>query len=119
MIIGLTSRNRYTTAEAVRAYTRSALADAPLLFGTQLQRRMWLKKNFYRLPCRYAMFYYYNYLYLGAWRAGRAGAIWAHLRTDVMRLVEYKRIEMELTGRIPSDGVYGPGQPDPRVPQYE
>jgi glycosyltransferase involved in cell wall biosynthesis len=115
----LDKQNRYTTAEAVIAFKKLALADHARLFGTELQRRMWLKKHFNRLPFRYSLFFYYNYLWLGAWRGGRPGAIWARLRADVMRLRDYKRVEMELTGRIPGERVYGPGKPDDRVPQYE
>ncbi len=115
----LDKQNRYTTAEAVIAYKKLQLADQARFFGTELQRRMWLKKNFHRIPFRYSLFFYYNYLWLGAWRGGQPGAIWARLRADVMRLRDYKRVEMELTGRIPGARVHGPGQPDARVPQYE
>ncbi len=112
-------QNRYTTAEAVAAYQGAPLAEAPRLLGTALQRRMWLKKHFYRVPFRYFMLFLYNWLVQGAWRAGWVGYAWARLRSDVMRLREYKRREIELTGRMPSRRFYGPGQPDPRVRQYD
>jgi glycosyltransferase involved in cell wall biosynthesis len=115
----LEKQNRYTTAEAIIAHEQRPLADMPRLFGTPLQRRMWLKKHFYRLPFRYGLFFLYHWLWLGAWRAGWVGYAWARLRADVMRLVEYKRREIELTGRLPVKRVYGPGKPDSRVRQYE
>lgn len=115
----LDKQNRYTTAEATIAYKNSPLADKPLLLGTPLQRRMWLKKNFHRLPFRYSLFFLYNYLWLGAWRVGWVGYAWARLRSDVMRLLDYKRREMEITGRLPQKRVYGPGEPDRRVQQYD
>lgn len=115
----LEKQNRYTTAEAMIAFNGSALADQPRLFGTALQKRMWLKKNFYRVPFRYLLLFLYHWLWQGAWRAGWAGYAWARLRADVMRLIEYKTREMRLTGRLPAKRVYGPGQPDPRVPQYD
>jgi len=115
----LEKQNRYTTAEAVLAHGRSAMAATPRLFGNALQRRMWLKKNFYRVPGRYILLFLYNWLWLGAWRAGWVGYAWSRLRSDVMRLVEYKRREIELTGRTPGKRIYGPGAPDPRVRQYE
>jgi glycosyltransferase involved in cell wall biosynthesis len=115
----LEKQNRYTTAEAIIAYTRSPLADTPRPFGTALQRRMWLKKNFHRLPFRYTLLFLYHWLWQGAWRAGWVGYAWARLRSDVMRLIEYKRREMEITGRLPVRRHYGPGQPDGRVRQYE
>lgn len=115
----LEKQNRYTTAEAVIAYQQAPLADLPRLLGSALQRRMWLKQHFWRLPFRYSLFFLHNWLWLGAWRSGWVGYAWARLRADVMRLIEYKRREMELTGRLPTKRVYGAGQPDPRLPQYE
>lgn len=115
----LEKQNRYTTAEAIIAYDRSPLADTPRLLGTALQRRMWLKKNFYRLPFRYFLLFLYHWLVQGAWRAGWVGYAWARLRSDVMRLIEYKRREIELTGRLPATRYYGPGKPDARVRQFE
>lgn len=115
----LEKQNRYTTAEAVAAYQGGRLADRPRLFGTALQRRMWLKKYFYYLPFRYFLFFLYHWLWLGAWRAGWVGYAWSRLRADVMRLVEYKRREIEITGRLPVKRVYGAGRPDPRVPQFD
>lgn len=115
----LEKQNRYTTAEAIIAYSRAPLAEVPRLFGTHFQRRMWLKKNFNQLPFRYFLFFLYHWLWQGAWRAGWVGYAWARLRSDVMRLIEYKRREMEITGRQPVRRFYGPGHPDVRVRQYE
>lgn len=115
----LEKQNRYTTAEAIIAYNKSSLADTPRLLGTALQRRMWLKKHFHRLPGRYFLLFLYHWLWQGAWRAGWVGYAWARLRSDVMRLIEYKRREIELTGRIPAKRFYGPGKPDDSVRQYE
>lgn len=112
-------QNRYTTSEAVIAFRGSALADSPRLFGSALQRRMWLKTNFYRVPFRYVLLFLYHWLWQGAWRAGWTGYAWARLRADVMRMVEYKVREMRMTGRLPSRRVYGPGSPDGRVPNYD
>jgi glycosyltransferase involved in cell wall biosynthesis len=115
----LEKQNRYTTAEAVIAYNQSSLAETPRLLGTALQRRMWLKKNFNRLPLRYSLLFLYHWLWQGAWRVGWVGYAWARLRADVMRLIEYKRREMEITGRLPQQRFYGPGTPDSRVRQFE
>lgn len=112
-------QNNYTTAEAIMAYNKSALADTPKLFGTGLQRRMWLKKNFYRVPGRYILLILYYWLFKGTWRAGWVGYAWAYLRADVMRLCEYKRREIELTGRMPLKRTSQVGKPDDRVPQYD
>jgi hypothetical protein len=115
----LEKQNRYTTAEALIAYNRTELALPPRLLGTALQRRMWLKRNFHRFPFRFFLFFLYQWVVQGAWRAGWAGYAWAMLRADVMRLIDYKRREIGLTGRLPVRRVYGAGQPDGRVRQYE
>jgi glycosyltransferase involved in cell wall biosynthesis len=115
----LNKQNKYTTAEAIAAYNLDELADKPRLFGTALQRRMWLKKHFLRLPFRHIAVFLYHYLVLGAWHAGWVGYAWSRLRADVYRLSEYKLREMRLTGRPPLERPAGPGRSDPRVRQYE
>lgn len=111
-------QNRYTTAEAVMAHTGAALAEQPKLLGTAFQRRMWMKRNFAKLPFRFQLFFLYNYFWQGAWKAGWPGYAWARLRSDVMRLIEYKRRELAILGRVPSPLQSGAGQPDDRVRQY-
>ena len=114
----LAKQNLYSTAEAVMLFRKSELAERPTLFGSSLQRRMWLKKYFRHFPGRYWALFFYHWIFQGAWRAGATGFIWARLRVVVMRLIEYKHLEMELTGRLPIKRVYGAGKPDPRVRQY-
>ncbi len=112
-------QNRYTTSEAIMRFTNASLADTPKLLGSTLQRRMWLKKHFARIPFRYFLFFLYSYLVQSAWRAGRVGWIWARLRTDVMRMIDLKHYEMTMLNRIPSKRQYGPGLPDSRVEQAD
>jgi hypothetical protein len=114
----LDKQNKYTTAEAVATYNRSELGDKPRLLGTKLQRRMWMKKNYMRLPFRYVGLFFYHYLVQGAWRAGWVGYAWSRLRCDVYRIWEFKYREMKITGRMPLKLPRGPGKPDPRVAQY-
>jgi glycosyltransferase involved in cell wall biosynthesis len=114
----LEKQNRYTTAEAVIAYRRASLAAEPRLVGTPLERRMWLKRHFSVIPFRYVLVFIYFWIMQGAWRAGWVGYAWARLRSDVFRLIDYKRREIELTGRLPASRTYGSGAPDPRVRQY-
>jgi glycosyltransferase involved in cell wall biosynthesis len=114
----LEKQNRYTTAEAINAYIQSDLSDTPRLLGSTLQRRMWFKANFHRFPGRYLILFLYHWLLQGAWRAGWVGMTWARLRVMVMRLIEYKRREMEITGRLPIKRIYGSGTRDSRVRQY-
>lgn len=115
----LEKQNRYTTAEAVIAHQGLAFAERPALFGSVLQRRIWLKTNFHRFPGRYSALLLYYVVVEGAWRAGWVGFAWARLRADVMRFIDYKRREMEITGRVPARRHYGAGVPDERVRQYD
>jgi glycosyltransferase involved in cell wall biosynthesis len=115
----LEKQNHYTTAEAITLANRGPFAETPRFLGTKLQRRMWLKKHFYRLPFRYFLLFLFHWLLQGAWRAGWVGYAWARLRADVIRLIEYKRREIEITGRLPGHRPQGPGKPDPRVQQYD
>lgn len=94
-------QNRYSTSEALSRFKSLALGFQPRLLGSPQERRMWLKKNFWKMPGRYALMYAYHLIWLGAWRAGRPGRIWARLRTDVFRMQEYKLFEMESLGRVP------------------
>jgi hypothetical protein len=112
-------QNRYTTAEALMMRDGASLAATPRLLGSWLERRMWLKKHFWKVPLRFTLLFLYNYVWIGAWKAGWPGYAWARLRSDVMRMIEYKRKEMEITGRRPNQRVYGPGIPNPKVPQYD
>lgn len=111
-------QNRYTTDEALVRVEGQRLSAAPRLLGTPLERRMWLKHNFRRMPFRYALFFAYLYVAKGAWRGGRTGLIWARLRTEVMRMIEFKEIEMRIRGKFERQAANGPGDPDPRVPQH-
>lgn len=111
----LEKQNRYTTLEAVMKTRGDALADRPSLMGTSNQRRMFLKRNFHRIPCRFHLLWLYNYLLKGAWRDGREGRAWAHLRVEIMRMRELKALEMAATGRIPELPRAAAGNYDPRL----
>ena len=115
----LTKQNRYTTAEAISQFEGRALALPPRLFGSPLERRMWFKRNFWKVPGRYLILFLYHLLVVGAWRAGHVGWIWARLRTEVYRLWEYKRFEMDRLGHVPVKIPAHPGESDPRVRLYD
>ena len=115
----VTKQNRYTTAEAVSQFEGRALALPPRLFGTALERRMWLKRHFWKMPGRYLILFLYHLIILGAWKVGHVGWIWARLRTEVYRLWEYKRFEMEKLGHVPAKIPAYTGTPDLRVKQAE
>lgn len=112
-------QNRYSTSEATAAVHHDPLSAKPRLFGSTLERRMWLKRHFWKIPGRYPLLFLYHCLVLGAWRAGRVGWIWSHLRVEVYRMWEYKEYEMRLLGRVPDTIPSQRGKPDARVQQYE
>jgi glycosyltransferase involved in cell wall biosynthesis len=115
----LIKQNRYTTTEAVSQYIGKPLALKPKFFGSALERRMWFKTNFWKIPGRYTFLFIYHFLILGAWRSGRVGWKWSHLRTEVYRLWEYKHFEMKSLGKVSERILSHPGEPDNRVKFYK
>lgn len=114
----LHKQNKYTSAEALAAVRGDALPVPPRLFGNALQRRMWLKRHFSRIPFRYALVFLYYLVFSGIWRAGYIGLIWARLRADVYRFRQYKIFEMRATGGMPGRAVLRPAIPI-RVQQFD
>lgn len=112
----LVKQNRYTTVEAINQSQGGALAVEPRFFGASLERRMWLKRNFWKIPGRYVILFLYHYFVLGAWGAGKVGWIWSHMRVEVYRIWEYKHYEIQCLGRIPEKVPSDPGPKDNRVP---
>lgn len=112
-------QNRYSTAEAIAAFRDAPLSAEPKLLGNALERRMWLKAHFRRLPFRYMLIFLHCLLVQGAWRAGRSGFAWSKMRAEVYRMRDVKLEEMYLLGREYELPGVNTGAPDPRVPQCE
>lgn len=112
-------QNRYSTAEAVSFFTHQKLSAEPKLFGSVMQRRMWLKRFLRRRSFGHWFVFLYIYFWRGNWRAGRVGHAAASLAAINWRIMWYKLQEMQLTGRTPAKRIYGPGSPDPRVAQVD
>ena len=93
-------QNRHATMEAIMKYRGDKLAAQTRLFGTSLERRMYLKKMFFRVPMRYHLLYLYHLIGQGTWRDGKTGLAWARLRTEVYRMIELKFEEMQYTKHI-------------------
>lgn len=94
-------QNRYSTMEAITMYKGSKLAADPKLFGTKLERRMFFKKFFFKVPFRYALQFIYELFIKKAILSGGTGVKWARLRVELRRMRELKLAEMRLTGRVP------------------
>jgi glycosyltransferase involved in cell wall biosynthesis len=108
-------QNQYTTMEAIMRVRNAVLAVKPRLMGTQLERRMFLKKHFHRIPFRFNLLWLYLMLFMGVWRDGEVGRAWAHMRVEIMRIREFKVKEMNWTGRISVVPQAPHGDFDPRV----
>jgi len=110
----LHKQNTYTSAEA-----RAALAAASAgSLKDMTPRQQFMRTWFGRIPLRYQFYFLYCLLGRGAWRAGRVGWMWSHLRSEVIRLRQYKMIEFRSLGNADTRLILGVGSPDPRVPQY-
>jgi glycosyltransferase involved in cell wall biosynthesis len=112
-------QNAYTTAEAIGAWRNDSLSAQPRLFGSIIERRMWIKALTRRMPFVPVLFFFYCLIGRGAWRAGRTGVIWARLRADVYRMIAYKRREIRRLGAAYEIPRPLTGAPDPRIPQYD
>lgn len=111
-------QNRYSTVEAI-ARLNNNLAVPARFSGNALERRMWIKKHFDKIPCRFVAVFLYYYLFKGLFRAGWVGLTWSRLRAHVywMRHIKYR--ELLLTGKHSMvTQSSAKGAPDPRVPQY-
>jgi len=110
----LHKQNAYTSAEARAAVAASSAGGLKDMTPRQRFMRTW----FGRIPLRYQFYFMYCLLGRGAWRAGRVGWMWSHLRSEVMRLRQYKLYEIRTLPECPPDVHYGVGQPDRRLAQY-
>jgi glycosyltransferase involved in cell wall biosynthesis len=116
----LEKQNRYTTSEAIISHKKLSIADKPVFFGTFLQRRMWIKSVFYKVPFRYFFLFMYHWLFQSAYKAGKVGFIWSKLRVQVKRMVEYKAYEMSISNKTPSSKYYGASKfTDKRIKNYK
>jgi glycosyltransferase involved in cell wall biosynthesis len=112
-------QNRYTTAEAIIRFRKLPMAANPKLFGTKFERRIWLKKFFFRIPFRYSLYFFYNLIVVRVWSTGSAGFAWARLRVWVRRMIEDKLNEMKISEQeitLPSAKL---GVPNPHVVQKD
>ena len=112
-------QDRYTMAEAAAAFRGDKLSATPRLSGTALERRMWLKAIYSRLPFRHHLMFIYCLIGQGAWRAGRAGITWARLRAQLYRTIEDKAAEMKRLGHAYEAPAPRTGAPHPDAVQSD
>ena len=111
----LDKQNRYSTMEAIMRYRGDRMAVSPKLFGSRLERRLYFKKVFWKLPLRYQLLYLYHLIGLGVWRDGMEGRIWARLRTEVYRMCEMKYEEIRKSTLVPDIPKVAHGDYDRRI----
>ena len=102
-------QNRYTSQEALTRFHKMERAAKPKLFGSALERRVWISNLFWHIPFRYQIYFCLLFFCKGAWKSGIHGWRWAVMRTFVMRMTEYKWREMDNTSReslIPQNKTY-------------
>jgi len=112
-------QNMYTSAEAISFINGSALSVAPRLFGSKMERRMWFKQNFMKIPFRYVINYFMNLIRVKVWYTGSAGLTWARLRVWARRMKEDKIREMQATGRVITLPATRTGHPHPLAHQSD
>ena len=94
-------QNLWTTREAIQQARPVSDDERPVLWGTALQRKAFLRKMLRKVPFRNCIRFLYYWLKFGAWRDGRAGIVWASLRVWVANVIDLKVEEMLKSG-IPS-----------------
>lgn len=112
-------QNYYSSMEAITAFEGRRLAAEPKLWGSSIQRRMWMKKNFFRIPFRYQLMGLGLLIGSGAWRDGKLGLVWVRMRLFTRRMREYKLREMKTTGHLIDLPKRKTGEPDSRVEQAQ
>lgn len=93
-------QNQYSSLEAKRIVEGGQLAARPRLFGTDLQRRMWVKQLFFQIPCRYFLLFVYYYFLKRLFLVGRVGYYFTYLRIWTWKMREAKVCEMRYKDRI-------------------
>jgi glycosyltransferase involved in cell wall biosynthesis len=89
----LSKQNMYSSAEAKRRSEGGDTAFPPRLWGSKMERWMWLKSNFDLIPFCFTLIFFYYFFYKGLWRAGWEGFVWSRLRADILRIQKYKLME--------------------------
>lgn len=93
-------QNRYTSAEAIRVFRGEEQPNKPNLFGSFLERRMWIKEFYQKLPFHLTLRFLHYYIWKGMWMRGRLGLAYSIMRIWCCRIVELKINEMRATGRV-------------------
>ena len=108
-------QNHYTSLVASDRFRGEGPPVRARLFGSRLQRRMWLRELYYRLPMGPTFEFLYRLIPGGALFSGRAGIRWARMRATVRAMIDAKLAEARASGREPPVPPRPPGVWHPRV----
>jgi glycosyltransferase involved in cell wall biosynthesis len=111
----LDRHNRYSAMEARAIEAGNETGTPPKLFGRPDERRMWLRKIYFRLPCRPFLYFLYRYLLRLGFLDGRVGFRFAFLHANFLYWIDLKRAELRQTGRLPEVTWPPRGGPHPVV----
>jgi glycosyltransferase involved in cell wall biosynthesis/SAM-dependent methyltransferase len=96
--------NTYSDWEALlrTRYRRRDLSGEvrPLLAGSHVERRRFFKRWFLRMPGRPWLYFVYSYILRGGFLDGRAGFIYAALKSFYWYQVSAKEYELRLAARV-------------------
>jgi hypothetical protein len=112
----LDKHNRYASLEARCLIQQNVTGGIrPKLFGRPDERRMWLRRIYYRVPFRHFIYFCYRYFFRMGFRDGKAGFRFAFLHAVFFYWIDLKIAEYRRTGAFPEVLWPGRGQPHPVV----
>jgi len=87
-------QNRYTSMEAVCQIKGQLLGGVkPRFFGKADERRMWLRRVYFRLPFRPILFFFYAYFFKAGFLDGKPGFNYALLQAVNLHILDLKVTE--------------------------
>jgi glycosyltransferase involved in cell wall biosynthesis len=112
--------NRYSSLEAINLIQGNLTGGLkPRFFGYPAERRMWLRKWYYRVPGRPLFYFLYRYVLRLGLLDGRAGFRFAFLHASFLYWIDLKRSEFRDTGELPVVVWPARGAPHPVVANSE
>ena len=94
--------NRYSAMQVRDLLAGNTIGRTePRLFGRPEQRRMWLRKLYYRLPGRPLLYFLYRYFLRLGFLDGRAGFRFIFLHATYLYWIDLKRDEHRIAGELP------------------
>lgn len=116
----LDKHNRYSSLEAISLIQGNWTGDVPpRFFGSPIERRMWLRKLYYRVPGRPLLYFLYRYVLRLGLLDGLAGFRFAFLHASFLYWIDLKRAEYRTTGELPLVLWPPRGAPHPLVASSE